>query len=294
MCDVGLMTKSIFDIQKELDTLSTEDQQKFIEHWLSQECGKLEFFDPTPWLQCADILAAGDEPLMALKLLELVPGFYRDHYPVLLQEKRAQIQAALTTPAWYVTNYHDTKVREELAVSTVEGTLRGVNILEDVKNFNIQGLIPHIIDLGPGEYWLPIGLQKLGCEFTYQPIGLCSEAHEKAIQIIGSRIQAKRAGRPEIFVACELIEHLHHEADIRSDCARARGNPDIIHISTPKYCFDGRAERINWSQFGELGHLRTYTPDEFRAAVLKMWPEYQWTYVDGQPMHMRGLRKAVG
>lgn len=282
----------ITELQSELDKLSDEEYQTRINQWLKTECGKLQFFDVDPWLKVADILTAGDEPMLALKVLDMVPGFYRDNYPIELQNKKSQILALLATPGFYVTNKYDALVREDNAVETIKQTYRGTSILSDVLGYNEQGAIPHIVDLGPGEYWLAIGLHKLGCKFTYQPIGLCSEAHEKAKAIIGEHLASISLNeQPKIFVACEIIEHLHHEMDIRTDCMRVGCDPNIIHISTPKYSFDGRMEKADWAKQGDLGHLRTYTPNEFKNIVVKMWPEYKWTFVDGQPMHMRGFKQ---
>ena len=271
------------------------DPQKWTDEdtakWLKEECGKLAFFDLNPYLHVADILTAGDEPMMALKVLDMVPGFYRDHYPLEMQSKKRQIISKLATPGFYVTNPYDSLVRADSSHLVVEGTLRGSLIFEDVQKYNREGIEPHIVDLGPGEYWLPIGLKKKGCKFSYQPIGLCTEAHNKAKDHILLELSKKPDPKsPRIFVSCELIEHLHHEADIRTDCERIGCVPDIIHISTPKYSFDGRPEKFRWQEQGDLGHLRTYTPAEFKSVVVKMWPEYKWVYIDSQPMHMRGLK----
>lgn len=272
------------------NTWTKEEQER----WLREECGKLAFFDLNPYLHVADILTAGDEPMLALKVLDMVPGFYRDHYPKEMHDKKREIIAKLATPGFYVTNPYDSMVRADNAHLVVEGTLRGQLILKDVQDYNAKGLEPHIVDLGPGEYWLSIGLKKKGCKFTYQPIGLCTDAHEKAKDhILLELSQTPSKDAPRIFVACEIIEHLHHEADIRTDCERVGCVPDIIHISTPKYSFDGRAEKFKWQNQGDLGHLRTYTPMEFQNVVLRMWPEYRWGFIDSQPMHMRGSKPTV-
>ena len=97
-------------------------------------------------------------------------------------------------------------------------------------------------------------------------------------------------GAPRIFIACEIIEHLHHERDIRTEFERAKAQADIIHMSTPKYTFDGRIERLNWKEAGELGHLRTYTPAEFMRVVTRMFPEYTFALYDSQILHLRGLK----
>lgn len=258
---------------------------------LHPNTGRPEFFDTKPFLDVANILVASDEPLLALKVLKMVPGFYRDFYPSEMLDLKNKILSLLATPGFYVTNPYDSLVRADSAPHVVQGTLRGRMIEQDVKLLNQEKKIPHIVDLGPGEYWLALGLKALGYRFTYQPIGLCTEAHDKAKLLLVEQLVKPLDDAPRIFVACELIEHLHHEEDIRVDCERVGCKPDLIHISTPKYTFDTRASQIDWAQKGDLGHLRTYTPDEFKKVVHHMWPEYRWQYVDSQPMHMRGFKQ---
>ena len=251
--------------------------------------GSCEFFSLKPFLDAANILVAADEPMRALSLLDNLPGFYRDHIPAEVVELKNRIYSLLATPAFYATNPYDQLVRHETADQVVVSTLRGQLILKDVKDCNEKNQTPHIIDLGPGEYWLPIGLKKLSCKFTYKAIGLCNNAHLLAREHIAQEMDANPDPQsPRIFVACEIIEHLHHEQDLRVDLERNGGNAQILHFSTPKYTFDGRASQLDWTKKGDLGHLRTYTPREFQLVVTRMFPEYNFSYVDSQVMHMRG------
>lgn len=253
--------------------------------------GSVEFFDIKPFIDAANILVAADEPMRALQLLDNLPAYYRDHYPIAAQELKRKIYSLLATPAFYATNPYDQLVRVDNAHEVVKNTLRGNLIQKDLEAFNEKNQSPHIIDLGPGEYWLPIGLKKLGFKFTYQDIGLCNNAKLLARPHLEEEMRDKRdAQSPVIFVACEIIEHLHHEADIRVDLERTGHTPDIIHISTPRYTFDGRASQLDWQKKGDLGHLRTYTPREFHSVVTKMFPEYTFNLYDSQIMHLRGVR----
>lgn len=258
----------------------------------ASEVGKCEFFDVNPYLQVSNQLVAADEPLRALEVLKLVPGYYRDNPPPELEAQRLAILALLATPTFYANNVHDFRVQEEGAGDLVQGLLRGQLILKDVQDYNAKGLMPHLIDLGPGEYWLPIGLKKLGCKFTYLGVGLCEEAKRKAHEILKDNLWSGVTDRPKIFVACEIIEHLHHEEDIAVEFGRLNANADIIHISTPKYTWDGRNVRLDWNKPDrDLGHLRTYTPGEFQNVVMRMFPRsYKWAYYDSTVQHMRGWK----
>lgn len=254
-----------------------------------QMVGSCEFFNIQPFLDAANILVAGDEPLRAIQLLDNLPGFYRDYVPVAAVELKKKIYSLLATPAFYATNPYDQLVRHETAEQVIQQTLRGQLILKDVKELNEKNQTPHIIDLGPGEYWMAIGLKKLSCRFTYQDIGLCTNARLLAREHLLKEMDTQpEKEAPRIFIACELIEHLHHESDLRVDLERNGGNAHILHFSTPKYTFDGRASQLNWALKGDLGHLRTYTPKEFHSVITKLFPEYAFTMYDSQIMHLRG------
>jgi hypothetical protein len=254
--------------------------------------GRLEFWNPRPFIEAASILVAADEPLRAIQLLDNLPGYYRDQVPQEVSAMKKQIYALLATPTFYVTNKNDQLVREENAVASVDLLLRGRLIEQDVKAYNDAGQVPHIVDLGPGEYWLPIGLKKKNYRFTYQDIGLCAGAREKAQKLLFDVMTDAALPRaPQIFVACELIEHLHHERDIRVEYERAKCEADILHLSTPKYTWDCRRERLDWQRYGDLGHLRTYTPNEFYQVVSTMFHEFNWTFYDSNVMHLKGSKR---
>lgn len=258
--------------------------------------GKTEFFDYKPWKEAADILVGADDPMRALQLLELVPGFERDHYPKELAEVKRNIFSKLATPTFYMSNPGDMNVTTENADQYVKGNLRGILIEQDVKEYNDKGIVPHLVDLGPGEYWLPIGLKALGHKFTYEDIGLCDKARNRALEILGTTYQDTDANhKPEatIYVACEILEHLHCEQDIAVECMRRNINPDIIHISTPRYSFDVRMTRKDWLEHGDLGHLRTYTPAEFVTVVTKMFAGYKWLMHNQPIMHLRGTKECL-
>jgi len=248
--------------------------------------GACEFFDPKPFIQAANILTAADEPLMALKLLELLPGYYRDHTPAAITSFRAEILKCLVTANWY-SKCHDTILHPNHAVELINGTLRGREVFKDVAALNAKNIIPHITELAPGEFWLPIGLLALGCAFDYYPIGLNKEAEQKAKEFIA--FTRPKPEQVKIYCAFEIIEHLHNESDIRVESERLGIVPDIIHISTPLYSYDGRMESLNWiKDKKDLGHIRTYTPNEFAQVAMRMFSGYHWSLIPERVMHLRG------
>ena len=72
--------------------------------------------------------------------------------------------------------------------------------------------------LGPGEYWIPIALQTLGFEFTYNGIGLNKSAEQSAKTQFNWSEDHKN--KLNIYVAFETIEHLHNEHEIREQIER--------------------------------------------------------------------------
>lgn len=259
--------------------------------------GKCEGFRVEPLLEVCNMLVAYDEPVRALRILDGIglPGYYRDNPPKEVLHLKRQIHAKLATPNFYMNNIWDKRVEVERSVLTLQNTLRGKLIAEDVKALNKEGKIPHVVDMGPGEYWLAIGLHKTDHKFTYEDIGLTVDAPQKAREILPTEVFTKGEG-PVVFVACEIIEHLYNEGDLRVEMERHAPNAEIIHISTPKYTFDGRLSQLEWKKKGDLGHLRTYTPSEFWSVVTKMFWDYDWQSIDPsrtEILHMRGSKKNV-
>lgn len=258
--------------------------------------GSCEFFHSKPFIDAANILCAADEPLLALKVLDSVPAFYRDHRPIDIQELRAKIYKHLATPIFYMQEKPSPRFAESNTVEDVPKLfseyvthlLRGQMILADVQRMNTLGQTPNILDLGPGEYWLPIGMKYLGGRFGYRGIGLC-DANENASRPYLTEVPSD-FDKADIFVACELIEHLHHEQDIRTEFERYAPDARIIHISTPLYTYDGRMESLDWEAKGGLGHLRTYSPHEFFRVVQGMFPEFRFSQYQSNIMHLRGER----
>lgn len=262
-----------------------------------KNAGQCEGFRVSPILELCNMLVAYDEPVRALAILDGIglPGFYRDHIPAEILDLKRRIHAKLATPHFYKENVWDKIVEKERSIQSIQHTLRGRLITDDVAALNKAGHNPHIVDMGPGEYWLPIGLKELGHKFTYKDIGLSIDAAQKAQELLKDEMGvAVMEEQPVMFIACEIIEHLYNEGDLRVEMERHAPNAEIIHISTPKYTFDGRLSQLEWQKKGDLGHLRTYTPTEFWNVVTKMFWDFDWQAVDPSKteiLHMRGTKR---
>ena len=162
-----------------------------------------------------------------------------------------------------------------------------------MQQLNEQGHIPHIVEIGPGEFWLPLGLKKLGLKFTYQTFFLHKDAYDKAKEHFEDVMNTDVSpNTPVIYVACEILEHLHDIHEIPQTLLKTGHTAQFVHLSTPRYTFGGG--NSNWdepSMRGLGGHLRTYTPDEFKSIALELFPGLQWIdETNNEVMSLVGLK----
>jgi len=242
------------------------------------------------FLDVINELVRADETVRALWVCDNLPGYYRDNPPPEITTLRNEITQCLATSFKYASDdiHADRVVNADNKF--MRRQLRCVLLKKEVEEFNAQGLVPHIIDMGPGEYWLPTILKKDGLNFTYFPLGIAARAQENAKEIIGENYrQLQTEEQPTVFAALEVIEHLWNEEEIKSNMLYMCRFADVVHISTPKYTYGFHLK--DWRELGELQHLRTYTPKEFSAVVSNMFKEYGVSIYDQQIMHARLVLK---
>lgn len=238
-----------------------------------------------PWLDVARELLRFDEVERALTILESLPAWHRDHPIPEIERMKLDIKAALITPHAYMTADLDSEVTVEGARNNVLYMLRGKILVKEMDH--LKGQNPHIVDVGPGEYWVPIGLHALGYQFSYQPVGMDVSARKKADPHI-RHLPTEKAG-PTVFVAHEIIEHLPSTQDLTIEALRYCGGwPDYVHLSTPCYTYD--VQEKNWNRPNGLPHLRAYTPQEFVAEAKKLFPGYNWEWQSDQIQSLRGYK----
>lgn len=233
-----------------------------------------------------------DEVERALWMLANLPGKYRDMMPMNLFNLRSDILRAMITPHGYLTSNLDSNVQSpEKSAAICESYIRGILLREEVRRYNQLSFIPHLVDMGPGEYFLPLGLKELGLRFSYWDLALDRNTGEKAHPLLFDvRKEHPSHSAPGIFVALEIIEHLHNPQDLVTECLRYfEGRyPDRIHVSTPLYTYDGTKKE--WRKPCGLPHLRTYSPNEFFQTMHHLFPGYKWEMYQSRVMSMRGCR----
>lgn len=248
---------------------------------MTPEFGQCPTFNPEDFIKVAQQLVDADEVERALWLLNNVPAFYREHQVKEILEFKNSILARMVTPAGYVNDAHDCEIVDEQKASIViDGTLRGTLIQRELA----QGQF-HVVDVGPGEYWLPVGVKG---DFTYQAIGLDQKTRKAASMnpIIQSKLSEKQNGRTGVFVALEVIEHLSDTTDLMKECSKHfEEEPGYIHLSTPCYTYDASPKQ--GAKY--LPHLRAYTPNEFLIEAHKLWPHYEWQVYLNPIMSLRGV-----
>lgn len=230
-----------------------------------------------------------DEVERALLVLENIPAYYRDHVPARLAALRLEIERARFTVHTYVESDLDATLPAGDAVATLRHLLRGRLAESEVRRYNEQGITPHIVDMGPGGYVVPIALRELGVKFTYWDVALNAKARDATRDL--PRVAKPDANQPVIFLALEIIEHMPDPSEIFVEALRQSGKcPERIHLSTPLYTYD--TEHLNWRDTG-LPHLRAYTPADFYISANQVFPGYEWTLFKDQIMSLRGQRRDV-
>ncbi len=238
-------------------------------------------FNVQCFLDAANELVRLDEVERALQLLNNLPALYRDEEPKAISALRREILAKVATPSWYAEHEALGGVYEA-DKDNMRTTLRYQMVANDVKT--CKG--PHIVDFGPGPFWLAACLRMDEYKFSYQPICLDSESNRKAWLEFPNKLKSPPEDQPYIFCALEIIEHLWDERDIQIEAYRHYPRlPDIIHISTPCYAFD--PNHLDWRTRDKLGHLRAYTPKEFYGVVSDMFKEYNLEVFQSPILHAR-------
>ena len=251
--------------------------------------GPAENFRLQAFIDVANEYIRLDETERALHFLDNLPAYYRDHKPMEIVELKNELLKRIATPRLYSTGEFDCQF-DLMNERKMHKSLRGNLILKEVSFLNEQSYFPHVVDYGPGEFWLPIILSHFDKKFTYSPIALNKESERLAHTHIGTHIHPKQDGNPTVYVACEIIEHLWHQQELKTEMLHNCGFADVIHISTPRYTFDARD--LDWkTNKPDIGHLRAYTPRDFMMTVMDMFPEYDTYFYDSTILHARLILK---
>jgi hypothetical protein len=255
-------------------------------------------FDPILCQEYVETLIRHDELERALLVLDNIPAQYRMDPPDNLKQLRGDILAASVTPYRYTISMSDEVMKEdpkEKLEGFLDKTLRASIVRDQVRLMNDNGMVPHLVDYGPGPYLLPRALLAAGHKFTYWDLPLNHQARKRAHEILAPVLSPENAKtKATIFLALEVIEHLSNPGDLAVEAIRNCGRwPEMVMLSTPFCTFRVIPEEEEWRNW-QLEHLRAYTPQEFQAVACRIFPPYVWNFehVEGtnEPMSLIGTR----
>jgi hypothetical protein len=263
--------------------------------------GRPRFFDPEGYCDVVEQMLAADEVIGALKMLDMVPSFYREKPTKRMIDLRQGIYHHTWNVGSYVADRAET-YEESLAwqkkhnpglewkdlgdMIDIPFTYpRGPLMAEEVKALNNRGITPFIWEMGPANYWLPYGLIRKGLKFHYYATTLQKEAFEDHKERLKEVWKEKPdEGQHQIFVCFETIEHLWDHKDILHQYYRYGAKAETIFMSTP--CGTLFGGMPDWHR--ELGHLRTFTMQELLQIANELFPGFRWEHALHHMMVIKG------
>lgn len=253
--------------------------------------GRPSHFDPDHYLDSVEQMICADELVNALKMLEMLPSYYRDNYPARAQEIKYKLYRQIMSIRDYIGDISEEQVHSEASHKTpLEDQWsiphfhpRGRMMMDLVKEINASGDSAEIHEIGPANYWLPAALSKQGLRYSYQ--GYSLRPQEDKVKAVRAAERSKT-----IFCCFETIEHLWNPDDIYHLFVKTGCNPDYILLGCPKHTLYGGMS--NWED-RELGHLKAWSPKDLYEFLQKHWPEYDYTLHDSHMMVFKGKRRGL-
>lgn len=254
--------------------------------------GRPYFFNVDQYLSSVEQMIIADEVDRALWMLDNMPGWYRDNVPELASVLRQQLLRKLYTTSDYIGAENAIEITRLIALEPTEINAHYMHALSRAKvtlslceSLNSKGIAPHIVEVAPGQHWLPIGLKKNNIKFTYSDVSLDGSRNDQVKGYLGDIWQTSSDSPAQIFICFELIEHLRYPTEIYQHYLKANRLFTHILLSTPKYTV--RSASPEWYN-ADLGHLRTYTPREFAQFSTTHWPEFKWAITLDEIMVLSG------
>ncbi len=258
-----------------------------------KNCGRPLFWKLTVHIKAIEQLIRADELQMALKMLDMVPGWWRDSYPEELSRIKRIIYRQTYDQIEYATDDEEADCPREMGEQQWDSPYmypRAEIISQIVKKYNSEGRTPWIFDLGCSHGNLPLGLIKSDHRFYYKGAGMNHRIIEKLKEWVGAVWNEKPLlGEPTILYCTEVLEHAFNSHDIVHSSYKPGIEWDQILLSVPLYCLGHGLP--DW-ETRRLGHVRNYTPQEFLEFASKSWPGYSWMLYKSASMVLVGTKNA--
>lgn len=259
----------------------------------AQNIGRPLYWNLQSHIRAIEQMIRADELQMALQMLEMVPGWFRDNYPPELTEIKKILYRQTYDQVEYATDDEEADCPREMGESQWDSPYmfpRAEIISQIVKKYNREGKKPWIFDLGCSHGNLPLGLLKSIHDFDYLGIGMNHRIIQKLKLWVGQCWKEKPdVGQPTILYNTEVLEHCMNPHDIVHSSYKVGVDWDQILLSVPMYCLGGGLP--DW-QTRRLGHVRTWTPNELSEFANKSWPGYSWVLYKSASMVLVGTKNA--
>ncbi len=253
--------------------------------------GRPLYFRLDKYIETIEMFIRSDEIQTALWLLDNPPGWHRDNYPPELTEIRNKLYQNTYDQVEYATDNEEAECTREFGEAQWDNGYmfpRAGIISKIVKEYNDALKVPWIFDLGCSHGNLPLGLLKSGHKFHYRGAGMNHRIIEKVKGWVGDSWRDKPDdGRNTILYCTEVLEHCFSPEEIVHSAYKVGVEFDLILLSVPKYTLGGGLP--DWST-RRLGHVRTWTPNEFITFANKHWPGYKWSFHDAFSMVIVGVK----
>jgi len=237
--------------------------------------GRPRYFPIQKITELADHYVSCDEIMMALELLKMLPGWYRDNVPEEIVQMRKDILQKVVTIKDYCGDTKEEDIQPDF-IHYFENFPRSAGIFYFVKELNKRGIEPSIYEYGPAAFWVVAGLKKLGLKFDYTCVCINANADKKAREEGLVKDPDELKNEYKMYICMEVAEHLWHLEDLEHLYRKHfPQDMDIMYITTPYGACGGGLP--NWKEH-VLGHLRTFTFSEFAQALQKFFPEVLWSF----------------
>lgn len=242
--------------------------------------GRSLYFSLDKWIEAVEMLIRSDEILMAIEVLAKVPSWHREDPAS--QKKLHEIKTTLFRQAYDSMEYANdpdeagyTRAEAERQFFSSYAFPRGEILLEEVNKLNRDGKTPWVFELSTSHGLLPLGLAKANCKFNFCAKNLNQAALVKVKDWLGPEIwqEKPKQGQPTLFINTECLEHAAREEDIEHNYYKLGIDFDTILLSVPYGVLGGGLP--DW-RTRRLGHIRTYTKQDFLNLAHRFFPNRQW------------------
>ena len=259
-------------------------------------CGRPLFWNLSNHVIAIEQMICADEIQIALKMCDEIPGFYRDNYPPELTEIKNTLYKQLYDNFDYSSDFAEANFTKDEVIAQCFSNYtypRADILANDIKAHHrddTEYIVPWLFEISPSHGWLPVGFDHHDLHFQFCGKNLNQPALAKIKEWLRPGVWTDEPfpGQEKWLVNFESIEHMMNPHDLEQSSKKMGYEWDRIYLSTPKYTLGSGLS--DWKT-RRLGHVRTWTPNEFSDFAKKAWPGYEWALWPAHSMVLRGIKK---